>query len=76
MNMLSETNKEYHIASSHSNWVVFNEKHKVDSTIFEGYSFYKVTDIDDNPVRDDTEILNKMNPIILNSLKDRGKFFR
>ena len=75
-NMISETNKEYHIASSHSNWVVFNEKYKVDSTIFEGYSFYKVTDIDDNTVADENEILDKMNPNILNSFKERGKFLK
>ena len=56
---LQRKEKKYHIASGHANWVVYNNKYKINSTIFEGYSYYEVTDIDDNKI--DEEKNNKSN---------------
>ena len=74
--IFTKKEKKYHIASGHANWVVYNNKYKINSTIFEGYSYYDVTDIDDNKIDEKKKIIKVMNSSILNSLKDRSKFLK
>ena len=76
MNMLSDNLKDYHIASGQANWVVYNKNYKINSTIFEGYSYYEITDIDDNPLNDEDNAMKIMNKYIIQSLIDRGKFYK
>lgn len=76
--IFDETHRDYIIADGAANRVLIDGQYKIDYTPFEGISYYKVTDSNDNPVSNEEKdaILAAYSSKIYKMFEDFQKFLR
>lgn len=74
--LMDDSTRDYIIADGLANRVLIDDHYKIDYTPFEGISYYKVTDADDNPVENPDEIIAAYTPKILKMFDDLQRFLR
>lgn len=72
--LLDPSPRDYIIADGMANRVLIDGNYKIDYTPFEGISYYKVTDAEDNAIEDPDAVIDQYSPKILKMFDDFQKF--
>ncbi len=72
--LLNPAPREFIIADGMANRVLIDTEYKIDYTPFEGISYYKVTDAEDNEVSNPDDVIARYTPKILQMFDDFQKF--